>query len=129
MKTRYFLGLLLITIIVAGVSFTRETLPKDHEMNRFRAGIDRLLPLIDPGSAVNFHTQTGKDVELLLWSRYFLFPTRIDREKDAKRDTTLFVLSADTPDSLVQTFLAGKNRLWSHTDAEYHYLLAADGKQ
>jgi hypothetical protein len=111
--------LLSISVCTSVYLFHTKYQKQNTEIDNIRNGLSGMLPFVSNGSAFNFVGGTPK-VQLLLWSRYALFPIQLDRIEDKKRDTALVLFPiADT----VASILDSKKIIWSNKDAYYQYYL------
>ncbi len=125
--------LLKVNIIIA-VAFVASLLLFNYKVNNSQNDIDRLAgPLkamqkcILPNSTISFSAPSAS-VELLIWSRYILFPVQIDRLEEIRHDTMLCVYRAGISDSVKNALLENKTIILIDSNSEYRCYLLADAK-
>jgi len=122
MKFSHFIIIFTTATSIALFFYQKKIAVQPNEIDEFRKAISGMRPFIHPGTIINFGG-TNKQVEGLIWSRYLLFPQRIDRIQDFPRDTTLIILNTNDDDSVKQSFLAGHLILWSNKGEHGSYYL------
>lgn len=122
-----------VNIIIA-VALLSSILLFNYKVNNSENDIDKLGSTLKamqqfllPNSNISF-SAPSRPVELLIWSRYILFPVNIDRLEEKYHDTTLYIYPADVSDSLKTALLTNRTIISIDSNAEYKFYLLADAK-
>ena len=122
MKLSHFIVIFCTVMAVAAICFRNKIVTEPNEIDQFKEIILPVKAYIRPGTIIGFGG-TYRQVEGLLWSRYLLFPQRIDRVQDFERDTLLILLDERDSDSVKHSFLSNRTILWSNIGQEKSFYL------